>query len=179
VDPSQGALSLSDTAALIREPLHLTVPDALVEVLWEQTGGHPLLLQAILERAVALGAPVIDQVPGAMRAVADERLEPTIFPIWWDNLGEGGQAIYHALLAHRRPVERLEHARLFGPSPQMGIEVLETTGVARTDGEQVLPRGELFRVWAEHNHPRSAQAPARAATPRGSASPPPHPAPPA
>lgn len=152
-------LSLAEAASLIREPLHLTVPDPLVEVLWEQTGGHPLLLQAILERAVALGAPVMNRLPEAVRALADERLEPTIFPIWWDNLGEGGQAIYRALLAHRRPVERHEQAHLFGPAPQAGIEVLETTGVARSDGDQVLPRGELFRVWAEHNHPRPGQGP--------------------
>lgn len=149
-------LSLDEAAALIREPLHLTVPDALVEVLWEQTGGHPLLLQAILERAVALGAPVVDHVPEAVQAIADERLDPTIFPIWWDNLGESGQTIYRALLTHRRPVERHEQAQLLGPASPAGIEVLETTGVARTEGDQVLPRGELFRVWVEHNHPRAS-----------------------
>ena len=152
-------LSLSDAAALIREPLHLTVPDPLVEVLWEQTGGHPLLLQAILERAVALGAPIVDRLPDAVRTIADERLEPTLFPIWWDNLGENGQAIYRALISHRKPVERHEQAHVFGQAPRAGIEVLETTGVARSDGDQVLPRGELFRVWVEHNHPRPSHGP--------------------
>jgi hypothetical protein len=163
-------LSLEEAAGLIREPLSLTLPDSLVEVLWEQTGGHPLLLQAILERAVSLSAPaatnpdalpalIVDRLPAAVRAIADERLEPTLFPIWWDNLGESGQAIYRALVAHRRPVERHEQARVLGHDPRAGIEVLETTGVARSDGDQVLPRGELFRVWAEHNHPRPSHVP--------------------
>ena len=157
-------LSLDDAATLIREPLHLTVPDPLVEVLWEQTGGPPLLLQAILERAVGLGAPVVDQLPEAVRRVTEERLEPTLFPIWWDNLGEGGQAVYRALLGHRQPVERNDQARVFGQAPQGWIEVLETTGLARSEGDQLLPRCELFRIWVEQNHPRAASgAPARLA----------------
>ena len=150
-------LSLGDAAALIREPLHLTVPEPLVEVLWAQTGGHPLLLQAILERAVALGAPVVEQLPEAIRSVADDRLRPTLFPIWWDNLGERGQAVYGSLLAHRRPIERDEQAGIVGQGAQGWIEVLETTGVAHSEGTQVLPRGEMFRIWVEQSHPRSAQ----------------------
>jgi hypothetical protein len=152
-------LSLEETAALAREPLQLTVSDVLVEVLWEQTGGHPLLLQAILERAVALGAPVVDRLPEALHGVAEERLTPTLFPIWWDNLGERGQSVYRAVLGHRRPIERDEQAHVLGPAPQAWIEVLETTGVVRSDGDQVLPRCELFRIWAEENHPRAAHGP--------------------
>jgi AAA domain len=152
-------LSLEEAAALIREPLHLEVPDALVEVLWEQTGGHPLMLQAILERAVALGAPVVERLSEAVQLVAEERLAPTLFPIWWDNLGEGGQAIYQALLAHRRPIERHDQARVLGHAAQAWIEVLETTGVARSEGGQALPRCELFRLWVEENHPRASHPP--------------------
>lgn len=36
-------LSLEETAALLCEPLDLDMPDDLVEALWVQTGGHPLL----------------------------------------------------------------------------------------------------------------------------------------
>jgi hypothetical protein len=151
-------LSLEEAAALIREPLHLSVPDTLVEVLWEQTGGHPLMLQAILERAVTLGAPVVDRLSEAVRLVAEERLTPTLFPIWWDNLGERGQAVYQALLAHRRPIARHDQARVLGQASQAWLDVLETTGVARSDGGQVLPRCELFRIWAEENHPRASRA---------------------
>jgi hypothetical protein len=145
------------------------VPEPLVEVLWAQTGGHPLLLQAILERAVALGAPVtvgetlkslappvVEQLPEAIRSVADERLRPTLFPIWWDNLGDRGQAVYSSLLAHRRPIERDEQAGVLGQAAQGWIEVLETTGVVHSEGAQVLPRCELFRIWVEQNHPRPA-----------------------
>jgi hypothetical protein len=85
-------LSRTEAAALIREPLALDVPDPLVEVLWEQTGGHPLLLQAILERAVELGAPVLDRLPEAVRRIAEERLWPTLFPIWWDLVGQPRRA---------------------------------------------------------------------------------------
>jgi hypothetical protein len=31
------------------------------------------------------------------------------------------------------------------------------TGIARSEGDQMVPRCELFRNWAEQNHPRTAQ----------------------
>lgn len=72
-------LSLPETASLVREPLDLPVPDSLVEALWEQTGGHPLLLQAVMERAVELGAPVADRISQALGSLAAQELEPTLF----------------------------------------------------------------------------------------------------
>lgn len=149
-------LSRDEAAALIREPMNLDVTDTLVEVLWEQTGGHPFLLQATLERAAALGGNVVERLPEALGYVAEERLSPTLFPIWWDNLGELGQEVYRALLAHPKPLERHEQASILGKASHASIELLETTGVARLHNDQLLPRCELFRAWVEENHPRSS-----------------------
>lgn len=146
-------LSRQDTAALLREPCDLDVPDDLVEALWEQTGGHPLLLQATMERAVEMGEPVVDHLPKALAWVVRARFEPTIFPIWWDNLQQRGQAVYCKLLAHGRSVPRDERVKVLGNAPHPWIEILETTGVARGEGDELLPRSELFRAWMERNHP--------------------------
>jgi hypothetical protein len=147
-------LSLMETASLIREPLNLLVPDPLVETIWEQTGGHPLLLQMLMERAVELGSDPALRLHGALH---DDRIEQqlaaTIFPIWWDNLTPRGQSVYRTLLGLRRPLERQEWARVFGNGPDAVVEILKTTGVARVDGGQLLPRGELFRAWLQQNHP--------------------------
>lgn len=157
------ALPLEDAAALLREPLALDVPDELVEAVWVQTGGHPLLLQAIMEQAVEQAVsreePVVDQVPIAMDEVLRHRLRPTIFPIWWDNLQPHGQKVYHLLLQHRQPVPHKRQAHILGHGPQPWIEILETTGVARMEGDALLPQCELFRSWAEDNHPDSARSP--------------------
>lgn len=146
-------LSREDTAALLTEPCDLDISEELIEVLWEQTGGHPLLLQAIMERAMEMGPPVIDHVPGALSLVAREQLESTIFPVWWENLQERGQAVYRALLAHGRPVLHHQRIRVLGNAPHPWIEILETTGIARGEKDEILPRGELFRIWMQRNHP--------------------------
>jgi hypothetical protein len=146
-------LSLSEAATLMREPLGLAAPDDLVEVLWEQTGGHPLLLQAILERAVELGPPCLNRLHRAMHEVAEERFHTTIFPIWWDNLRERGQGMVRALSLHGRPVEAHERVEVLGALPAPWIEVLETTGVARVESGALLLRCALFQTWIARNHP--------------------------
>ncbi|MGK3965522.1 AAA family ATPase [Sorangium sp. So ce1667] len=145
-------LSLTETAALLREPLDLAIPDPLVEAVWEQTGGHPLLLQMLMERAIAL-APDATQLHEALRGLAEEQLAATLFPIWWDNLTPRGQSVYRTLIGLRRPLESRDWAVTFGNGPDAMVEILKTTGVARTDGGQLLPRCSLFRVWLEQNHP--------------------------
>jgi hypothetical protein len=151
-------LSLSEAAALMREPMGLSIPDDLVEVLWEQTGGHPLLLQAILERAVELGPPYMSRLHRAMHEVAEERFHATIFPIWWDNLKERGQGMVRALALHGRPVEAHERVEVLGALPTPWIEVLETTGVARVESGALLLRCALFQTWIARNHPARAMA---------------------
>ena len=145
-------LSLAETAVFLREPLDLAIPDPLVEAVWEQTGGHPLLLQLLMERAVAL-APDATQLHQALRELAEEQLNATLFPIWWDNLTPRGQSAYRTLIGLRRPLERREWAVTFGNGPDAVVEILKTTGVARADGGQLLPRCALFRLWLEQNHP--------------------------
>lgn len=146
-------LSLGETTALVREPLGLAVPDELIEVLWEQTGGHPLLLQAIMEDAVARGGAVADRLYEAILTANEEQFEKATFPIWWNNLQKRGQESYRALLSHGVPLEQRSFVRVLGAGPDAWIEVLETTGIARVVGEQLLPRCSLFRSWMERNHP--------------------------
>jgi hypothetical protein len=145
-------LPRNEAAQLLCEPCDLSIPDELLDSLWEQTGGHPFLLQAIMEYAVDIGPPVIDKLPDAIIAVMQKRLIPTIFPIWWDNLQPHGQAVYRKLLAARRSILCSEQVHMFGPNPGPWVEILETTGVARLDGGEIVPRGALFREWMEQNH---------------------------
>ncbi|AUX21218.1 uncharacterized protein SOCEGT47_016970 [Sorangium cellulosum] len=147
-------LSLAETAALLREPLDLAMPDPLIEAVWEQTGGHPLLLQMLMERAVALGSDAARHLHEALRDLAEHHLAATLFPIWWDNLTPRGQSVYRTLLGLRRPLERREWASTLGNGPDAVVEILSTTGVARADSGQLLPRCALFRTWLEQNHPQ-------------------------
>lgn len=154
-------LSLAETSMLINDPLDLRVPPSVVELLWEQTGGHPLLLQAIMERVVDSGpsTSVIDGLPAAMAAVVAEMLEPRIFPIWWDNLTVRGQHGYRTLLAMGRPLEREQWAAHLGNGPDGVVEILESTGIARVEGGRVLARSSLFCAWVARCHPLASPTP--------------------
>jgi len=145
-------LTLGESATLIREPLHLSLPDSMVETLWEQTGGHPYLLQFLMERVVTLGGDLASRISEAMSAVEAELATP-LFDIWWDNLTPRGQAAYRKLASLSGPLERREWARALGNGPDALVEILATTGVARADGGRVVPRGTLFHEWMMRNYP--------------------------
>ncbi|MEM9493261.1 MAG: ATP-binding protein, partial [Myxococcota bacterium] len=149
-------LDRTETAALVREPCQLDISDDMVDVLWEQTGGHPLLIQGVMERAMALGQPVTDQLLIAEFADAQT---PKIFKTWWKNLKPRGQDIYRRLLAHGQPLGHDRRLAMLGNEPSPWIEVLETTGVARVHGGETLLRGEAFRAWYEREHAQQAARP--------------------
>ena len=150
-------LTRDETARLLREPLSLGVPDDVVEALWTETAGHPLLLQMFMETAVDLGRTssraVIDCIPEAMRDVTERRLVKTIFPIWWENLRERGQRCFRTLARVTSPLPRARWVATFGDDPRPWLDVLESTGIAHLDGHAVLPRGQAFIEWATENHP--------------------------
>lgn len=154
-------LSLSETSELINAPLGLQVPDDLVEALWDQTGGHPLLLQAIMELAVDLASSnqsIIDKIPTALVDVTTRILESRVFPIWWDNLTERGQRSYRTLSGMTAPLARHQWAVHLGNDPDGVVEILQSTGIARVEGGKLLARSTLFCDWVNRCHPVAAGA---------------------
>lgn len=150
-------LSRDETAELMREPLGIAFTDDLVDALWAETAGHPLLLQSVMEACVER-APSPDEAPmhlaAALREMERQQLHPMVFPIWWDNLGARGQAAYHALVQEAAPVTRACWVACLGNDPRPSLDALASTGVALVDDSEALARGVLFRRWVEENHPR-------------------------
>lgn len=150
-------LSYDEAAVLIRG-IGAAISDENQRLLWEETNGHPFLLKVVLGRALGRAreraASVDDALPEALHGVAqDEGLRATLFPMWWSNLEAEGQAMYRKLLRCERPVRRAERARVLGSMPDVWVPVLESTGVAREVGGEVMPRGDLFRAWVLENIP--------------------------
>ncbi len=167
-------LSLEETSMLVNRPLGLGLPADVVELLWDQTGGHPFVLQAIMERSIdragAAASVVIDELPAALEGVVTEILEPRLFPIWWDNLTPSGQQAYRTLLGMRYPLEREQWAAHLGNGPDGVVEILESTGIARVEDGRLLARSSLFCAWVTRSHPSSiptSAVAARASVPAG------------
>lgn len=142
------ALTLGDTEQLVRDPGRVPVPDDLVRGLWAQTGGQPLLLQSVLERLVTSSKVNAATITDAAAESVNTRLAATVFPLWWDNVGEDGQRVYSTLLRASAPILWEQRAAALGPNPAPWIEVLETTGLASRDGGTIIPTCTMFSQWA-------------------------------
>jgi type II secretory pathway predicted ATPase ExeA len=160
-------LSRDETAQLVREPLGVTVSDEVIDSLWAETAGHPRVLQHVMEHAVdqwraACGAdPSRDLEPYVLDALVDVRrlwLESELYRQWWQNLRDGGQRTYRALLRAPEPLPRSEWVQQFGDDPVPWVEVLESTGVAAGGASGLLPRGSGFASWVRENHPERSQS---------------------
>jgi hypothetical protein len=92
---------------------------------------------------------------GAIHEVLVERtndsLDRTLFGMWWDNLTPHGQMLFHRLIAQSAPLREGQALAVLGDRWPEWVEVLETTGVARRTGGEIVPRGDLFRRWFEVN----------------------------
>lgn len=143
------SLEHSECERLMCEPLQAVVPAVLVEWLHRETGGHPLLLQRVLARAVERGWPKADQIERSANEV--EREQGPLFEMFWRNLRDGGQRAYHDLL-DRGPLSSGQRLRRLGNNPDATLEVLETTGVVAIDpvGDARV-HGGMFERWVRSN----------------------------
>jgi len=143
-------LSLDETTQLVGKAKTLNFDDDEIELLWQETAGHPAVLNRILERAVQRGG---SRVLNVLDAEFVGSLEHSFFGIWWDNMRDEGRSLYRKLIEHGQPVERAQVPGLLGGEPSHEwLDVLETTGVVRQEGGEVVPRSELFARWARREH---------------------------
>lgn len=153
-------LTQEETGQLMREPLGLTFSEDVIETVWSQTGGHPLLLQRVLETAVAFAQSRASrperELPDALVSALERHFAPVLFPIWWDNLAGRARQVWAALARTSGPVARTDRLAVLGPAAHPLavdplVEVLEATGVARDVGGVLLPSCSLFQTWVEQS----------------------------
>jgi len=143
--------SLEETARLVREPTGLAWPDALVERVFELSGGQPCLIQYLMQRvrddAVAAW--------GESVALAEERFlreHATMFSSWWQGFDDAARAIYGQLADGGVLPEGDLIARYPGQAKR-ALDVLAHTGVVRWDraARTVRAAGTLFGRWARES----------------------------
>jgi class 3 adenylate cyclase len=143
--------SLQETARLAREPVGEPWPDALVERVFELSGGQPCLIQYLMQR-------VMDGDAGAWEdslANAEQRFlreNATMFASWWQAFEEPARAIYGRLAAGGPISEGAVIAQYSGQAKR-ALDILAHTGVVRWDREAraIQAAGSLFRRWAQEN----------------------------
>lgn len=149
-------LSHEECKQMLCEPLGISLDPVLCELVWNDTNGHPLLLQRIMEEAVkrrdARDAPLEPEILAVMARRTDASLDRTLFQEWWDNLEDRGREIFRRLMRRGTPLPESEALVALGDRFPEWVEVLETTGVARFEDNVIVPRGEQFRRWFAANY---------------------------
>jgi class 3 adenylate cyclase len=170
--------SYEETARLVREPSGNIWPDPLVDRIYEASGGHPCLIQYLMQRVCdgelslrsgqapsassgAVPSVAREQAPAADSAQdawiesvasAEQRFlreHATIFSSWWQGFDETARSIY-ASLADGGPVPEGELIARSSATGKRALDVLSHTGVVRWDrsARTVQAAGTLFNTWA-------------------------------
>jgi class 3 adenylate cyclase len=143
--------SLQETARLVREPVGEPWPDALVEVVFELSGGQPCLIQYLMQRVLEGDAEAWE----ASLVSAEQRFlreNATMFANWWQAFEEPARAIYGHLAQSGQVSEGAVIAQ-YPVQAKRALDVLAHTGVVRWDREArtVQAAGMLFQRWAQEN----------------------------
>ncbi len=139
--------SRDDTAKLMREPSQYDWPDHFVEAVCDLTGGHPFLVQYMMQIVCS------DEIEKASQSLEKAKVQfldeqKMQFQNWWSRFNNTTRAIY-ANLAEQGSVSRKAILSGFGDSAYRNLPILEHTGVIRLDekSDMITTAGTLFKEW--------------------------------
>lgn len=144
-------LDLTDTRRLMTEPSGLNVDGAVVEFVFEETGGHPMILQYVMQKILNNSPDVnIDNVKYFISDFESQRSWQ--FGEWWSKYCDvTSQIIYAALpLDHSFKNVATYVNEMGGYEASKALEILQHVGIAElsADRSQVRRRCRMFTRWA-------------------------------
>lgn len=143
-------LEFEDACALMQEPLQLPWTEPLLQRVYQETGGHPMLLQYIMQH-VCSGSPeqaeqLVDQA--VSRFIRDHKRQ---FNQWWNKYcTPTAQRIYARIPDDGSPFPLYQLAQEFGVSEAHdALEVLQHVGLVVGNEDELTFRysGHMFRQW--------------------------------
>jgi hypothetical protein len=144
------SLDYEEAAELIRVPSRIAAQDDVVRRIFDETGGHPMITQYVMQRAIASAATLGMQEASA--AVADfERKRHWQFADWWNKYcSSTARQIYVNLPfdGSWKPVSKIA-GEFGGYESDKALEILQHVGIAEVDAEgaNVRRRGSMFSRW--------------------------------
>lgn len=143
-------LTFTDACRLMQEPISREMPAELLELVYTQTGGHPMLLQYIMQQVAANLTMSSNEV--AKQAIEkfnnQHRLQ---FSDWWSRYCPPiAQRIYTRLPDDGTLFPRSKLVREFGSEEtERGLEILQHVGLIAGEQNDTAFRytGEMFRRW--------------------------------
>lgn len=146
------ALDSEDASLLMREPVEIDWPGEFLECSYDETGGHPMLLQYVMQK-VCSGNQDSSQVVQLLRKVIRqfERERAWQFEEWWNRYCTPfARRVYARMPDDGTTIPLRDVVREFGLSnANVALEILQHVGIVSGDEDGMLFRysGEMFRRW--------------------------------
>jgi len=142
--------SAADTAALVNEPTRHLLPSTLARRVFNETGGHPFLIQYLMHVLCEEELETAERrLPEATRQFLQE--QGGQFRSWWfDKFGPAERQVYALLAEQGKAVPKREVIALVGDvAADQALRALMHTGVATQAARQEAYRvaGRLFQRW--------------------------------
>lgn len=143
-------LDFEDACRLMQEPCEMTWPQPLMEDIYRETGGHPMLLQYVMQQICAHTGDINNEIvrQAALRFSRDRRWQ---FSEWWErSCTDTARRVYARLPDDASPIPLRTLTREFGlGQTDDALEILQHVGLAIGDDEGLSYRycGEMFRRW--------------------------------
>jgi hypothetical protein len=140
----------------MQKPIEHNWPNEFLNYVYQQTGGHPFLLQFIMEY-------VFDHMPqdnSQAKEIASKAIEQFYndqswqLKQWWEKYcSPDSQQIYHLLPDDGSTIEKYDLIKQFdGDRTKDALEILQHVGIIRYEGkDELCYNGELFRNWYRDN----------------------------
>jgi Predicted pPIWI-associating nuclease len=145
------SLSYKDTSELIREPTNLDVEDSVIDLIFENTGGHPMVIQYVMQEILNDSAS-ITLFEKAGKAITNfESRRSWQFSDWWYKYCiEESRTVYSRLPRDFKNTEVSVISTEFGSySTAKALEILQHVGLVEVSesGDSIRRRGSMFSRW--------------------------------
>ncbi len=145
------SLDFDDTYRLMTEPSGLEINRALAEFAFDETGGHPMILQYLMQKIVN-GCNTVDEQVLRTAALEFEQNRAWQFAEWWEKFCDDLSRLVYVSLPpdHSFKDVTIYVNELGGYDASKAIEILQHVGIAElcSDGSQVRRRCRMFSRWA-------------------------------
>lgn len=144
-------LDYEDSVRLMQEPSGIEWETAFMQRVWSETGGHPMLIQYIMQQTCSLTTPEIAAQSLSMATQKFSREHKRQFAQWWEKYcTPTAQRIYQRLPDDGSPLSLSTLVREFGLNDANdALEILQHVGLSVAEADETRYRyaGEMFRRW--------------------------------
>ncbi len=141
--------SFEDTSLLVNEPTHNYLPSEFAERVFQETGGHPALIQYLMkfvcDRNLDTAEQSLNQAIESFHAYERDKFER-----WWEKFSPLAQQLYAQILSTGIPISRHLLIQAFN-SADIGraLDILCHSGVVSYDSslDSYVAAGQMFPQW--------------------------------